>query len=83
MTIVAQQQSRQTGQWVRAHRLRDDQYVVELLGTDGTWLEVPSCSASSRTDAVVQMRRLARGITDLDPDDGEVVGFVLARPASH
>jgi hypothetical protein len=84
VTVIAQQQSRRTGQWLRARRVREDHYVTELLHDDGRWWEVPAGAADNRQEAVANLRRLIRGIRPLsDADNDEVVGFAIARPPSH
>jgi hypothetical protein len=84
MTVIAQQQSKRTGQWLRTRRVREDHYVTELLHETGTWWEVPAGAADNRHDAVANLRQLVHAIRPLsDADADDVVGFAIARPPSH
>jgi hypothetical protein len=84
MTVIAQQQSQRTGQWLRARHVREDHYVTELLHETGIWWEVSAGAADNRQDAVANLRQLVRAIRPLsDADDDDVGGFAIARPPSH
>jgi hypothetical protein len=83
-TVIAQRQSKRTGQWFRVRRLRESHYVTELLHGGGAWWDVPAGAASNRQDAIANMRRLARSVADAsEADADEIVGFAVARPPSH
>ena len=61
MTVIIERPiKRAAGQAVRARRLRENYYAIELLRPDGAWWEIPLSAARTKQDAIDAVRDIAR-----------------------
>jgi hypothetical protein len=61
MTVIIERPIKYTnGLAVRARKVGEKRYAIELLRSDGTWWEFPVSAVSTKEDALNAVRSIAR-----------------------